>query len=207
MIRLALRQFRTSAWTAGVGLAAVAAAVLATRPHLAAAATSARRVCGSDAHCPALAALVLDNAASRAVVGLLVILAPALIGAFWGAPLIAREFEAGTHRLVWAQSISRNRWLVVQLAVVATAPVLATSLLSALVTWWSGPVDRAAAAVYDTFDQRDVVPIGYALFALAFGVTAGLLVRRTLPAMALTLAGLLTARILVTEWIRPLLIA
>jgi len=84
---------------------------------------------------------------------------------------------------------------------------VATALLSALVTWWAAPLDHAAAAVYGTFDQRDIVPIGYALFAFAFGVTAGLITRRTLSAMALTLAGLLTARILVTEWIRPLAVA
>ncbi|MFG3686600.1 ABC transporter permease [Micromonospora sp. NPDC047740] len=207
MIRLALRQFRTSAWTAVVGLVAVAAVALATRPHLADAAAAARRACGSDPHCPALTAFALDNAAARTVFGLVVTVAPALIGAYWGAPLIAREFEAGTHQLVWAQSISRSHWLAVKLAVAGTTTVVATALLSALVTWWAAPLDHAAAAVYGTFDQRDIVPIGYALFAFAFGVTAGLVTRRTLPAMALTLAGLLAVRILVTEWIRPLAVA
>ncbi|HTF07602.1 MAG TPA: ABC transporter permease [Asanoa sp.] len=207
MIRLALRQFRTSAWTAVVGLVVVAAAVLATRPHLADAAAAARRACGSEPHCPALTAFALDNTAARTVFGLVVIVAPALIGAFWGAPLVAREFEAGTHRLVWAQSISRSRWLAVKLAVVGPATVVATALLSALVTWWAAPLDHAAAAVYGTFDQRDIVPIGYALFAFAFGVAAGLTIRRTLPAMAVTLAGLLAVRIVVTEWIRPLVVA
>jgi hypothetical protein len=207
MIRLALRQFRASAWTAVAGLVAVAAVVLATRPHFADAAAVARRACGSDAHCPVLAAFALDNLPARTAFGLVVIVAPALIGAFWGAPLIAREFEAGTHRLVWAQSISRARWLAVKLAVAGIATFTATALLSALVTWWAVPLDHAAAAVYGTFDQRDVVPIGYALFALALGVAAGLVLRRTLPAMALTLAGLLIVRIIVTEWVRPFVIA
>ncbi len=207
MIRLALRQFRTSAWTAVAGLIAVAAAVLVTRPHLVDAAVAARRTCGSDPHCPALTTFVLGNTASRAAVGLVVLVAPALIGAFWGAPLVAREFEAGTHRLVWTQSISRTRWLAVKLAVAGTATIAATALLSALVTWWAAPLDHAAAAVYGTFDQRDIAPIGYALFAFTLGVTAGLVTRRTLPAMALTLAGLLTVRIIVTEWIRPLAVA
>jgi hypothetical protein len=84
----------------------------------------------------------------------------------------------------------------------ATAAV--AGLLSALVTWWGAPLDGAAAAAYGTFDQRDLAPIGYALFAYTVGVLAGLLLRRTLPAMAVTLATLLTTRILVTEWIRPL---
>ncbi|GIF60259.1 hypothetical protein [Asanoa iriomotensis] len=207
MIRLALRQFRASAWTAAAGLGAVAAVVLATRPHLADAASAARRACAPAAQCPALSAFALDNTPARTVAGLVVIVAPALIGAFWGAPLVARELEAGTHRLVWAQSVRPARWLATKLAVAGTATVLATALLSALVTWWAGPLDDAAAAVYGTFDQRDLVPIGYALFALACGVTAGLVTRRTLPAMAVTLAGLVAARIVVTEWLRPLVAA
>ena len=43
-------------------------------------------------------------------------LAPAVIGMFWGAPLVARELEAGTHRLVWNQSVTRTRWLVIKVA-------------------------------------------------------------------------------------------
>ena len=203
MIRLALRQFRISTWTAVAGLVAVAAMVVATRPHFADAAAAAERACGSAAACPALSEFALAQTAF----GFVVIVVPALIGAFWGAPLVAREFEAGTHRLVWAQSISRSHWLAVKLVVAGTAAIVATALLSALVTWWAAPLDHAAAAVYGPFDQRDVVPIGYALFAFALGTTAGLVVRRTLPAMALTLAGLLVVRIVVTEWLRPLVVA
>lgn len=207
MIRLALRQFRTSAWTAVAGLVAAAAVVLTTRPHFVDAAAAARRACGADLACPALTEFVLDNLTVRFAFGLVVIVAPALIGAFWGAPLVAREFEAGTHRLVWAQSIGRGHWLAVKVLVVGTATVVVTTALSGLITWWAQPLDDAAAAIYGTFDQRDIVPIGYALFAFALGVVAGLVTRRTLPAMALTLAGLLTVRILVTGWLRPLVVA
>lgn len=204
MIWLALRQFRTSAWTAVGGLAAVAVVVLVTRPHFVAAAAAAQRACGSDPRCPALTVFALDNLAPRTAFGLVVIVVPALIGAFWGAPLMAREYEAGTHRLVWVQSIGRDRWLLVKLAVVGAATVVATGLLSALVTWWAAPLDHAAAAVYGPFDQRHVVPIGYGLFAFALGVLSGLVTRRTLPAMALTLGLFLAVRIVVTTWIRPL---
>jgi hypothetical protein len=62
-------------------------------------------------------------------------------------------------------------------------------VLSLLVTWWSSPLDRAKGSLYSTFDQRDIVPIGYAAFALALGVTAGLLIRRAIPAMAATLVA------------------
>jgi hypothetical protein len=36
---------------------------------------------------------------------------PALVGVFWGAPLLAREYDTGTFRLAWTQSVSRRRWL------------------------------------------------------------------------------------------------
>ena len=49
---------------------------------------------------------------------LVILVAPAIIGIFWGAPLIARELEAGTFRLTWNQSITRTRWLTVKLALI-----------------------------------------------------------------------------------------
>ena len=49
---------------------------------------------------------------------------PALIGAFTGAPVLARELETGTYRYAWTQGIGRLRWTVgklVPLAVAVTA--------------------------------------------------------------------------------------
>ncbi|MGH3188451.1 MAG: hypothetical protein ACRDPY_05905 [Streptosporangiaceae bacterium] len=79
-------------------------------------------------------------------------------------------------------------------------------LLSLMATWWSSPLDRAAMNQYGTFDQRDIVPIGYAAFALTAGVCAGMLIRRTLPAVATTLAAFVVTRLAVIHWIRPRLI-
>ena len=132
---------------------------------------------------------------------------PGIIGIFWGAPLVARELETGTFRLAWTQSVTRTRWLAVKLGVVGVASMAVAGLLSLLVTWWASPLDRAGMDAFKTFDQRDIVPIGYAAFAFALGVTAGILIRRTLPAMAATLAAFVGARLAMTHWIRPSLIA
>jgi hypothetical protein len=35
---------------------------------------------------------------------------PPMIGAFVGAPVLARELETGTYRLTWAQGFGRARW-------------------------------------------------------------------------------------------------
>jgi hypothetical protein len=60
---------------------------------------------------------------------------------------------------------------------------------------------------FGSFDQRDIVPLGYGAFALALGVTAGLLIRRTLPAMAVTLVAFITARLSFIHFLRPHLFA
>jgi ABC-type transport system involved in multi-copper enzyme maturation permease subunit len=137
--------------------------------------------------------------------GFLVVLVPALIGAFWGAPLIAREVETGTHRLVWNQSVTRTRWLAVKLAFVALAGVALTGALSALLTWAASAYDKLLNGRFDpmVFPTRNIVPLGYAVFAIVAGVTVGLLTRRTVPAMAIALAAFAALQILLPIAIRP----
>jgi ABC-type transport system involved in multi-copper enzyme maturation permease subunit len=136
---------------------------------------------------------------------LLLIITPALIGIFWGAPLIGREFENGTHQLAWNQSVMRSRWLAVKLAGVGIASIVTAGVLSYLLTWWAGPLDQINGNRFSglTFATRDIVPLGYAAFAFALGTTAGLLLRRTVPAMAVTLAVFIGVQILVPTTIRP----
>ena len=108
--------------------------------------------------------------------------APALIGMFWGAPLIARELETGSYRLGWTQSATRRRWLAVKLVVVGLASVATVGLMSLMVTWWYSPLERANQDQFEVaiFGLRGLAPVGYAAFAFALGVTAGVLLRRTL---------------------------
>jgi hypothetical protein len=130
---------------------------------------------------------------------------PALIGMFWGAPLVARELEHRTYHLVWTQSVSRTRWLATKVGLVGLASVALAGLFSLMVTWWSSPFDRITDTPFSPsfFDRRDIVPVAYAAFAFALGTTAGILIRRTLPAMATTLVAYIGARFTVVNWIRP----
>ena len=155
-------------------------------------------------------------------------LAPALMGIFWGAPLIAREFETGTHRIAWNQSVTRTRWTLAKLGLVGLAAVATAGLLSLMVTWWASPIDHAASlaggsllvaagggtGVHSTwfvetwldpaiFAVRGVAPLGYAAFAFALGVTAGVLLRRTLPAMAVMLVVFAVIQVMVPNAVRP----
>jgi hypothetical protein len=132
---------------------------------------------------------------------------PALFGIFWGAPLLTREFEAGTYRLAWTQSVTRSRWLVTKLAVGGLATAVLAGLLSLTITWWYRDIDLLDTNRYSVFDHRDIAPIGYAVFAFAAGTFIGAVVRRTLPAMASTLAVFVLARVAVLLWVRPHLLA
>jgi hypothetical protein len=150
-----------------------------------------------------------------------VLAAPPLIGAFWGAPLISSELAAGTDRLVWNQTVSRTRWLTIKLVVCGAVAMAATGLLSLAFGWWSSPIDKALDATAtsvapvgfwfprlaeETFAARGVVPIGYTAFAFMLGVTLGLVLRRLLPAMALTGVGYIVVQIIMNLWVRPALL-
>jgi hypothetical protein len=136
---------------------------------------------------------------------LVLIAVPGLIGIFWGAPLIARELETGTHQLAWNQSVTRTRWLAVKLANVGAASIATAGLLSYVLTWWAGPLDQINGNRFGagTFATRDIVPLGYAAFAFALGTAAGLILRRIIPAMALTLAVFVGIQVLMPTTVRP----
>jgi hypothetical protein len=227
MMWLTWRQFRVQALAAGAFLVVIAAALAATASHLVhlynASGIGTCHVIGNCGPLTSNFLHVLENDPTYSIlyylgIGLLFVV-PAVIGVFWGAPLITREIEAGTYRLAWNQSVTRTRWLTVKLGLVGLAAIGTAGLLSLMVTWWSGPVQRVAPLVQGgagslldrfspvLFGARGIAPVGYAAFAFILGVTAGVLIRRTVPAMATTLAAFAGIQVAFPLWIRPHLIA
>ncbi|MEO7000358.1 MAG: ABC transporter permease subunit [Ktedonobacterales bacterium] len=139
----------------------------------------------------------------RSAVGWLNLL-PALIGILVGAPLVARELEHSTQRLVWTQSVTRARWLMVKLLGVFVMCLLASAILTALLAWWRAPFATLQGSFSpDGFDLVGIVPLAYMAFALALGIAAGTLLRRAIPAMVVTLGGFLAVRLPILTWVRP----
>ena len=103
------------------------------------------------------------------------------------------------------QSITRKRWLTVKTGWMLLAAAVWGGAISALVTWWSGPDNALHLDAFNPgrFDIMGIVPVAYALFAMALGIAAGTLLRRTLPAMAVTLAGFIAVRAVIALWLRP----
>jgi ABC-type transport system involved in multi-copper enzyme maturation permease subunit len=140
-----------------------------------------------------------------AIPAIVLIALPAIIGVFWGTPLITRELETNTHRLVWNQSITRTRWLATKLVFLGLAAVLTAGALSLLLTWAASRYDQTLGNRFDTlsFASRNIAPLGYITFAFILGTTIGLFLRRTVPAMAVTLLIIGVAQILVPSLTRP----
>jgi ABC-2 family transporter protein len=129
---------------------------------------------------------------------------PVLAGVFVGAPLVARELELGTYRFAWTQGVSRRRWLLSKTALLAAGIVVAAGAVSLVVMWWRSPFDTLEGRIGPSgFDLEGIVVPAYALFALALGVLAGLVLRRTVAAMTATLVAFGATRLLVSEFVRP----
>jgi hypothetical protein len=158
----------------------------------------------------------LDTAVYLLGIGLILV-APAIIGIFWGAPLIARELETRTFNLAWTQSTTRTQWLAVKLTLTGLAAMAVTEALSLSYTWWADPISKAvgldSAGGPLLFSQGEfssvifashgITPLGYAAFAFVLGTAVGALTRRALPAMAITLAIFAAVQLAMPLWIRP----
>jgi hypothetical protein len=225
MIRLSWLQFRAQAVTAGAALAAFAILLAVTGPHLASLYAASTITGCHGGNCSFAANTFLSRLQATSpypIVYLLgsalILAAPAITGIFWGAPLIARELETGTYQLAWTQTITRTRWLAVKLALAGLAAMAVIEALSLIYAWWADPIVKAtdlggSTSLFSggrfssvTFATHGIVPLGYAAFAFALGTAVGALIRRTVPAMAVTLAIFIAAQIAMPIGVRPHLI-
>jgi hypothetical protein len=226
MIWLTWRQFRAQAWAALATLAVLGIAFAITGPHLASLYdTSGIPTCQAHGNCGTLASNFIAELSRADVVlyflGVAVVyVLPAVIGIFWGAPLVTRELEADTLKLTWNQSVTRTRWIAVKLGLIGLASMAAAGLFSLMMAWWASPINQANGLNASRngssslnrlspllFGASGIAPLGYAAFAFILGVTAGVLIRRTLPAMAVTLAVFAAIQVGMPNVVRPHLIA
>jgi ABC-2 family transporter protein len=204
MTWLTWRQYRFQLYVAAALLAAFGVVIVITGRQIAARLHANAAACATGHGCIRGSGLFMGSH----VVGFLVIAtlgAPVLFGLFWGAPLVAGELEAGTIQFAWMQSVTRRYWLAVKAGWLLLAAAVWGGAIAALVTWWYAPGNALDLDQFDPghFDLLDIVPVGYAVFAMALGICAGAVLRRTLPAMAVTLGGFIAVRVLVTLLLRP----
>ena len=206
MIWVTWRQHRAQAIGTLIGLGAIGIFCLITGPRIVAAFRDLQACLAVPGQDCSLVHESFDQRfnALQFVIPLYMVI-PLLIGVFLGAPLIAREVEQGTHRLAWTQSVTRDRWALSKIGLVSGFALAAMALFAWIVTVWSGPLVAASDSRfgYGVFDLRGIVPIAYGLFTLALGTASGTLIRKALPAMAVTLGGFVAVRIIVETLLRP----
>jgi hypothetical protein len=145
---------------------------------------------------------------------------PALIGAFVGAPVLARELETGAFRYAWTQGFGRWRWTLAKLVPLAVAVTGAAGALSVLISWYYQPyfsagnhalgLSEVSPFAVSLFDLRGVAFAAWTLAAFAIGALAGMLIRRVVPAIVATLTAytglaLLAGNVLRQHYLTPLL--
>jgi hypothetical protein len=143
---------------------------------------------------------------------------PALIGAFVGAPMLAREIETGTFRYAWTQGFGGRRWTLAKLVLLGVAVAALAGAFSVLVSWYYQPYFATGnGTVFSSpsplspglFDLRTVAFAAWTLAAFAMGALAGMLIRRVVPAIVATLAAytglaLLAGNVLRQHYLTPL---
>ena len=132
---------------------------------------------------------------------------PALLGAFIGAPMVARELESGTYRFAWTQGRNRVRWLAVKLTLISGLLVAVGLGFSALFSWWFQPWEpiMGRLAGGESYEITGVVFAARILFGLCLGVALGTIIRRTVPAMLATIAVWLAVAWPSVVFLRPLI--
>jgi hypothetical protein len=190
---VAWRHYRTTLLATGT-LVLVLGALLLTRGHQVRDAYAVVQACvpQASARCGFAFAQFHDTYGNSGLLDALFVWLPAIIGAFAGAPLLARELESGTFRYAWTQGAGRMRWMV-GLTVSGVVGVAAlAAVFGQLVTWYQQPLVASGLQFRlhaSVFPVTGVAVVGWAELAFAIGVFVGLLTRRVLPAVALTLAA------------------
>ena len=134
-----------------------------------------------------------------------------LIGAFSGAPVLARELDSGTFRFTWTQGFGRTRWTIGTLAPLAVAVTAVAAAFGLVYSWCYGSLIAgkedglfaSSPLSGGTFDLRGVVVAGWTLLAFAIGVLAGVLIRRVVPAMFATLVAWSGLALVTWVYLRP----
>jgi hypothetical protein len=207
MIWLTWRQQRLEALIGGAALAALTTLLVLTGRHIATASDRAQLgACRLGRSQPASCGESVLHFMARysSLVNLTnwFNMVPLLIGILVAAPIVL-EFEHGTHRLAWTQTITRRRWLATRLSLAIGVASLIGLGFTVLMTWWRGPFDQLGGR-FDTsaFDFEGVVPIAYTVFAASVVLAVGTILRRSLPAIATAIVTFLVLRLGIEGWVR-----
>jgi hypothetical protein len=138
--------------------------------------------------------------------------APLLIALFAGLPWLTREFESGSFRYTWAQEAGRMRWLLGTFLPLTAAAAAGAGIVSAVCAWWyrdaQVTIDLGGSAGWavQSFGDSPELLVAFTVLGMSLALLAGLLIRRTVPAMAACTAACAACYAVTQEWFRNWLI-
>jgi len=206
MTWLVWRQYRTHALLTATLTAALVLLLAVSGIHMSSAYHAAQAACATSHSCGSLRLFTGGGYSALSVIVTLTIAVPALLGLFWGAPLVAAELEQGTHQFIWTQGVVRGRWLAAKMSWILLAAAFWGGVVAAVVTWWSHTGNTINGDRFYNplkFATQGAVPVAYSVFAVALGIAAGALFRRILPALGVTLAGFAALLVVLQTLARP----
>ncbi|HEV3380315.1 MAG TPA: hypothetical protein VG142_04985 [Trebonia sp.] len=131
---------------------------------------------------------------------------PLLIGMFAGASVLARDLETGTFRFAWTQGIGRERWTIAKLVFFGVPVAVAAAALGELNAWFMAPIlpqENMTVMTATVFDTRGIAFPAWTLTAFMIGAFLGMLLRRILPAMAVTMGVYAALAVVTWLFLRP----
>jgi hypothetical protein len=135
---------------------------------------------------------VVSSGINAQTVPFFLLAVPILLGVFTGAPVLARELESGTFRFAWTQACGRVRWALTRLILLAGALTVLAYGFSQLFTWYFSPFfaeGQTARFPMQLFGNLGVDFAAWTLLAFSAAAFLGVVIRRTVAAMAVALAG------------------
>lgn len=128
-----------------------------------------------------------------------------IVAVFWGAPLVAREYEQRTYLILWSREHRASRWLALRVAHLLV-PIVVLTLAVNMVTQMTLDRMRGSAQPGADYDLWPPLPLAAVLAGFALGVLVGVLVRKVVLSMGITLVAYAALRFFVGVVARPRLL-
>ncbi|HUY42334.1 MAG TPA: ABC transporter permease subunit [Acidimicrobiales bacterium] len=130
----------------------------------------------------------------------------ALLGLVLGANLVASEIDRNTVRTAWTQSITRNHWFAIKVAVGLTSLVLLAVPLCVTASWWINASKYTTRLQTNGFTYAGWMPLAVGIFAFAVATIIGTILRRPGWSVAAALVVVLTLMLAVRTDVRTTLV-
>jgi hypothetical protein len=129
-----------------------------------------------------------------------------VVAVFWGAPLVAREYEQRTYLVLWSRDRPATRWLALRVAHLLLPAVVLTFVVNVAARLTLDRIRGTAIQMTPDYDLWLPLQLATVVAGFALGVLVGVLVRNVVLSMGITLVAYAALRLFVGVVARPRLL-